>query len=104
MKPRFAEQLVNQSRLLETEETFFAHNHVIKYANAENFRGLFKLLLRFQIVVAGFHVARRMVVSKDDSGGAIGDYVGENIPRMNQAPIEQADCHHTFFDYLVRAV
>jgi len=45
-----------------------------------------------------------MIVGEDHSSGAISDYVREYIARMNQTPIEQADCDNPLFHNFVGAV
>ncbi len=77
---------------------------MIKYANAENPRSLYKLVLRLQINFAWLEITRRMVVSKDDGSGAIGDHVGVDIARMNKTAIQEANCDDAFLDYFVSAV
>ena len=45
-----------------------------------------------------------MVMSKDDSGGAICNHIREDIAGMNQTPVEKPDRDDSLLDNLVGAI
>ena len=77
---------------------------MVENTNAQNPRRLDKLLLDLQVRITWLDIPGRVVVRKDDSGGAVGDHVGEDISWMNEAPVEKPNGDNTLFDDLIRAV
>lgn len=93
-----------QSRFLKTVVAFTRHNDVVQNADAENLCRFGQLLVDFQVGGAGLKVAGWVVVGKDDGGGTVGDYIGEDFARVDLAPVEQPDGHGSLFDDFICSV
>lgn len=62
-------------------------DNVVQNPDAEYLGGLGELLVNEEVGLAGLGIAGRVVVGEDDGGGTVGDYVGEDLARMNLAPV-----------------
>lgn len=95
---------LDQSRLLKAVVAGLGDDDVVQNPDAEYLGGLGELLVNGEVGVAGFGVVGWVVMGEDDGGGAVGDYVGEDLARVHLAPVQQADGDDPLLDDLVRAV
>lgn len=81
--------------LPKAEVLGFGDDYVVAQGDSQQLACSRKLLRKGDIFLAGFYIARGMVMRDDYAGRAVGDRIGKHFARMRGHGVQNTDCNRT---------